>query len=190
MTITDVSELVIEAAEYSGQSDLPTHAPMFLGFLEARLNKELRVDQMVAETSLTTDANGLIALPSDYEEAIDLTYGDKYPLKRLSKPIHDESVRGYYISGGNLISSEVSTAHALRYYQSIPGLWSNGTNWLLTAKPEVYLWGLVVEALKKAKAMESLGPAVSMFDLTIGELKASDIMARRNDTVVMPRTQI
>ena len=60
--INDVSRLVVEAARISGRTDLPQIAPMLLGFLEGYLNNTLRTDGMVASASLTTDADGVVAL--------------------------------------------------------------------------------------------------------------------------------
>lgn len=191
MSISDVSELVVEAARISGRGDLPSYAKMLLGFLEDHLNTELRVRDMVATTSLTTDSSGEVALPSDYLETIILTYGtDERVLDRLTREIHGTGVAGYYIDGDNLVSSETGTAHALTYYQAIPGLWANGTNWLLTDKPEVYLRGLVYEAHKDANNADEAVKAKLLLDMAIGELRQMDTSARRIDTVTMPRTQI
>jgi len=189
--ISDVSELVVEAARISGRNDLAAYAPMLLGFLEAHLNRELRTDDMVAEATLTTDAAGAVALPSDYLETVTLTYGtDKQKLRRLSRYMLNEGVSGYYISGGSLLSSETEQAHALTYYQALPGLWANDTNWLLQAYPEVYLRGLVFEAHKDANNADAAVQSKAVLDIAIDVVKADDRRARRADHVSLPRTQI
>lgn len=188
--INDVSELVVEAARISGRTDLPQIAPMLLGFLEGYLNNTLRTDGMVASASLTTDADGVVALPTDYLEAVSLEYGSDVHLSRITRAKADVGVAGYYIAGGNLVSSKVGTAHALNYYQSIPGLWSNSTNWLLTAKPEIYLRGLVFEAHKDANDAEAAMQAKMLLDMAVDDLNTSDVRARRSDAVSMVGTQI
>lgn len=189
--LNDVSELVLEASRISGRGDLPSYAEMLLGFLEDSLNTELRVRGMVASASLTTDSTGAVALPADYLETIILTFGsDNKQLDRITREIHETGVPGYYIDGDNLVSSETGTDHTLKYYQAIPGLWSNSTNWLLTEKPEVYLRGLVLEAHKDATDADAAVKAKTLFDMALDDLKRNDRTARRIDTVSMPRTQI
>lgn len=191
MSISDVSELVTEASRISGRGDLPSFAPMLLGFLESRLNTELRVRGMIATTTLATDASGVVALPSDYLETIDVTFGsDDKALNRQTRQLHDIGVEGYFIDGDNLVSSEVGADHTLTYYQSIPGIWSSGTNWLLTEKPELYLRGLVFEAHKDAGNVDEAVKAAQLFDMALDEVKRQDRTARRIDTLALPRTQI
>jgi hypothetical protein len=189
--INDVSELVIEAARISGQPTLPNYAPMLVGMVERYLNTHLRTDDMVASASLTTDADGAATLPTDYLEAITLTYGtDKKPSRRLTRETWETGVTGHYITSGTVVSSEASSAHTLTYYQSIPGLWANSTNWLLTGFPEVYLRGLVFEAFKDANNGEAAIQAKMLFDMALSDVETADRTARRIDTVAMPRTQI
>tara|TARA_R100001086_G_scaffold190389_1_gene107856 strand:- start:323 stop:895 length:573 start_codon:yes stop_codon:yes gene_type:complete len=189
--INDVSELVIEASRISGRSDLASYAPMLLGMLERGLNSALRTDAMLASTALTTDAAGAVDLPTDYLEAVSLTYGtDKVHLRRLTRQMIDTGLQGYYIAADDIVSSKTGTEHTLTYYQSIPGLWVNSTNWLLTAYPDVYLRGLVFEAFKDANDAEGAVSAKVLFDMALADVRGDDVKARRIDTVAMPRTQI
>lgn len=189
--INDVSELVAEAARIAGKNNLPAHAPMLIGFLERTLNTELRTDDMVTSATLTTDSDGEAYLPSQYLEAISVTYGtDKKPLRRITRTIKNAGVEGYFISDDKLVSSKTGTAHTLNYYTQIPGLWASDTNWLLQSHPEVYLRGLVFEIHKDANDAESAIAAKTLFDMAIVGVKADDRRERRIDTVVMPRTQI
>lgn len=189
--INDVSELVAEAARVSGRNDLAAYAPMLLGFAEVMLNRELRTDAMLATATVTTDSSGDASLPIDYLETVAVTYGtDLKPLKRITRTLLNQGVEGYYIAGEAFKSTEAGTAHTLTYYQSIPGLWSNSTNWLLSSHPEVYLRALVFEAHKDANNAEAAINAKPLLDMALDAVKADDRAARRIDTVVMPRTQI
>lgn len=189
--INDVSELVAEASRISGRNDLAAYAPMLIGFAEVMLARELRTDAMLAAATVTTDSAGDASLPTDYLETVAVTYGtDKKPLKRIARALLDQGVEGYLITGGAFKSSETGTAHALTYYQSLPGLWANSTNWLLTSHPEVYLRALVFEAHKDANDAEAAINAKSLLDMAVDAVKADDRAARRIDLVVMPRTQI
>lgn len=190
MSIADVSALVTEAARISKRGDLPLYAGMLLGFLEDALNAELRTGDMLTSTTLTTDSDGVVALPSDYLQVHAVTYGSDVHLRKITQAIADAGVEGYYVDGTNFVSSEASTAHTFHYYQSIPSLWTNSTNWLLTKKPELYLRGLVFEAFKDAQDVEGAASAKILFNAVLSDLKDGDVTARRADTVHMPRTQI
>lgn len=189
--INDVTELALEAARISGRTNLPQIAPMLLGFLESYLNNTIRTDDMTSSASLTTDASGSVSLPADYQEAISLSYGtSKLPVNRITRQIFEAGVPGYFISGGSLVSSHAGADHTLNYYQSIPSLWTGSTNWLLSAKPEIYLRGLVFEAHKDANDAEGAASAKILFDMAVNDYVARDTSARRIDTVSLPRTQM
>lgn len=187
--INDVSELITEVSRISGRGDLATYAPMLLGFLEADLNSRLRVADMETTVTLTTDAEAMVDLPDGYLEVISATIGtDKRKLDRHTKAQLDAGFCGWRTEGGSFASSEADTDHDLTFYQAIPSLWANSTNWLLARKPEVYLRGLVFEAHKDANAADAAIQAKALYDMGVKALLEDDRTARRNDIVTLPRT--
>ena len=187
----DVSELVAEAARKARRGDLPLYAQTLIGQLETRLNTELRTSDMVESASITTDAAGVGALPSDYLETITLTYGtDKTHLPRLSRYMVHYGVEGYFVEGATFVSTETGTEHTLTYYEAIPGLWAGGTNWLFARRPRVYVWGLVLESYEDEGNFDDAVKAKVLFDAELNALRVDDRRERWTDTVSLPRTQI
>ena len=187
----DVSELVAEAARKARRGDLPLYAQSLIGQLETRLGTELRTSDMVETASITTDADGVGALPSDYLETITLTYGtDKRQLSRLSRYMVHYGVEGYFVEGATFVSSQTGTAHTLTYYEAIPGLWAAGTNWLFARRPRAYLWGLILESFEDEGNLDEAIKAKVLFDAELSALRRNDRRERWADTVALPRTQI
>lgn len=144
--INDYQELVTEAAQRSGVSDLPSRAAMIVGMAEGWLNKRLRTADQQTATTLTTDANGDASLPSDYEAMQVVYFGTRKLERRPLENILLGDSDGYVIQGATFKSTLTSTAHSVVYYASLPALASNTTNWLLTAEPELYLNTVIFQA--------------------------------------------
>lgn len=108
----------------------------FIELAEANIRRRLVGYQREITDTWTTDADGVVALPSDFL-GIRSVYFDTTPYR-------------YNISGSNLtVVDGASRAFDVTYYGKLPALSdSNTTNWLLSAAPDVYLW------LTKAQARE------------------------------------
>ena len=74
--IQDYAELIAEVTTRSSVSDVATRAKMHVGMAENMLSKRLRTSDMETAVVLTTDADGLAALPSDYAEMRSIRAGD------------------------------------------------------------------------------------------------------------------
>lgn len=71
MAFTSYSDLKTKVASYLARSDLTDQIPDFISLAELRLNRELRIRQMLkVATTTTTDA--LIGLPVDFLEMRDI----------------------------------------------------------------------------------------------------------------------
>jgi hypothetical protein len=156
MTVSTYSELLTELDAWLNRSDLTDRIPTFIRLFESRANRNLRTPEMHTQTSFAT-ATGTpeLALPADFLSARDL-YLDSDPdvvLEAMTpatmRNTYPTSLQGqpaaYTIVGQQLIiapSPDSAYTLLLDYYQRIPGLSDdNPTNWLLTAYPDIYLWG-------------------------------------------------
>ena len=73
MALTNYSDLKTTVANYLGRSDLTNQIPDFISLAETRLNRVLRVRQMLQTATATTTANdATVGLPSDFLEMRDL----------------------------------------------------------------------------------------------------------------------
>src|SRR5262249_17522619 len=131
--------------------------PEFIALFEACANRRLRVRQQEATTNLTPDANGSAALPADYLALRRVTWtgsprGEVAYRHPFSPPAGAPSAppgtpRIFTIEGATLkVRPLDQTALEVNYFQKIPALASTDPNWLLTAHPDLYLFGSLVEA--------------------------------------------
>jgi hypothetical protein len=156
MAISNYTELQSAVADFLARSDLTAKIPDFIAIAEARLSHALRAHEMqtTSEGSLTA---GVIALPSDYIEWLsarwigtrtaDLAYvePDSPEWRFRYRPNGDPTM--FTIMAGNVETRPVAAGNLkLYYYQSIPDLASNSTNWLLTKCPDIYLYTSLGEA--------------------------------------------
>lgn len=167
--ITDYATLKAAVADYLNREDLTTQIATFVQLHEAKVNRELRVPQMMVRAEATSDAE-YIPVPADFlqdyslklESATphaDLAYiaqtdAKLYKSQGLTKTL-------YYTIVGNsfeLIADPAENVDVeLIYYGRIPALSdSNTTNWLLTSHPDLYLYGALLESVPYLKDDERL----------------------------------
>ena len=157
MTIATYTDLQAAIGNWLDHSLFTARIPEFITLFEAAVNRRLKVRQMELAVSLTPDGSGFASLPSDYltwrrvtwtgSARVDLQYVHPsyfqaaYPTKPSDVP------RIFTIEGGTLKVMPLNqTALDFDYFQAVPPLASNATNWLLTAHPDLYLFGAMVEA--------------------------------------------
>ena len=157
MAIATYSDLNASIANWLARSDLTSVIPDFVALFEARINRVLQVRQMVTSTTLTP-SSGVATLPTDYLEWRRVTWAGDYRVNlQYVVPAYfaeqypdspSDVPRVFTIEGASLKVMPISdTSIDFLYAQKVPALSaSNTTNWLLTAHPDVYLAGSMVEA--------------------------------------------
>ncbi|SRR6266545_694217 len=157
MSITTYAELKTAVASWLARDDLTATIPDFITLFEAAANRRLRVRQMEASTSLTP-SSGAATLPTDYlawrrvtwtgSNRVELAYVEPSYLQAAYPSSPSETPRIFTIEGATLKIRPVDgTALEFLYYQKIPVLSDgNPANWLLTAHPDLYLFGALTEA--------------------------------------------
>ena len=167
MAISTYTELKTAVANWlGGRSDLTDRIPEFITLCEAKLNRELRCTQMDTRsyTSVNT-ANTepeFITLPSDFQamRLVRLSGETGKPALEFVSPQQMDSFRydranvsgmpAYYTIFGTEMelfpTPDDDYTIEIIYRANIPALASNSTNWLLTAAPDLYLYGVLMEA--------------------------------------------
>lgn len=157
MSITNYAELQTALQNWLQRQDINALLPDFITLFEAEANRRLRVRQQQTTTPLTP-SSGSVALPTDYLAWLRLTWTGN-PRRELDyveaswlqsaypdNPIDLPSV--FTIEGANIIQRPIdgtATAMEFVYYAKVPAL-SSGPNWLMTAHPDLYLFGTLAEA--------------------------------------------
>jgi hypothetical protein len=152
------------------------------------LNRILRCRQQEQRAYAT--ATEYMELPTGFLELrnIQLNTTPKYALEEVSP---DEIDRDYSTASGQplvycLLANQIQLAPVpdttyeveIDFYEVIPPLASNATNWLLTAAPDIYLYGSLLEAA----AFLTDDPRVPLwqaaFTQVVSQLQSADKRAR------------
>ncbi|MCC6779768.1 MAG: hypothetical protein IT537_24570 [Hyphomicrobiales bacterium] len=157
MTIATYSELKTAVESWLGHTLFTARVPEFIALFEAAASRRLRVREMETTAALTP-SSGAAALPANYlawrrvtwtgSPRVDLEYAHPSYLQAAYPTSPADVPRMFTIEGNTLEVRPVDdTALELDYYAKVPAL-SDGTptNWLLTAHPDLYLFGALVEA--------------------------------------------
>jgi hypothetical protein len=158
MSLTDYTDLQAGIANWLQRQDLAAVIPDFITLFEAAANRRLRVRQQEATAELVPSA-GVVALPADYLAWRRLTWTGN-PRRELSY-VEPSWLQGAYpdspvdipavftIEGNRIETMPIDaddTALELVYFQQVPPLAANSSNWLMSAHPDLYLFGTLAEA--------------------------------------------
>lgn len=157
MAITTYSELQTAIGNWMDRSDLNSRIPEFIQLFEAFANRKIRSREMEARTSFTT-TGGSASIPDDFLESKNVFWTGS-PVKSLEPydsvtfelkygDLQAGEPSAYLIEGDTMYVAPVNDTTGLKmlYYQRIPDLATNLTNWLLTKHPDAYLFGSLVES--------------------------------------------
>ena len=158
MAISTYSELRTAVGNWLARSDIAqARIEEFIALFEASANRRLRVRQQETSTTLTP-SSGSASLPSDYLMWRRVTWSGDTTVEL--EYVHPQVLRAYYpdnpaatprffsIEGSTLkIRPTDDTGLDFEYFEKIDALSDSATtNWLLTAHPDLYLFGTLTEA--------------------------------------------
>jgi hypothetical protein len=163
MAITTYATLQTAIAAWLHRDDLSALVPDFITLAETTMNGDIDARSMEARTTLTASAgSNLVTLPTDMLEMRRLTLMTSDPVRVLEYKTPEQLVADNpwlaaqaepdsftVIAGSIELNSTPDSAYSLEliYRQKIPALSvSNTTNWLLTANPNCYLFGSLLQA--------------------------------------------
>ncbi len=159
MAITTYTELQTAITRWlGGRTDLTTYYPDWITLFEAVANRRLRQSDQQTVTSGIVSTTGFISFPSDFLAIIEIkdSSGQNPPLEYRDEvwldtafPTFPSGTPQFYmmVAGGAAIyPANDSLTYNLIYYAEIPPLATNTSNWLLSAHPDLYLFGALTEA--------------------------------------------
>lgn len=194
MALSNYTELQASVADFLNRSDLTAVIPDFIKMTESELNRVLRTREMSVRTQGPISKQ-YVKLPADYlgMRNIELvtspvTVLEYRNLENLDahrasdatgKPIF------YSIMQNNIEFAPVPDSEytlEIVYYQSLPALADNTTNWLLDSHPDIYLYGSLLQSAPYLQADERIGVWSGKFQQILEQLKTSDEKARFSGT--------
>ena len=191
MAITTYAELKTATSNWLNRSDLTSRIPEFIALAEASLNRNLRTRDMLTRATTSTNAQ-YVALPSDFQEMLNVELTSTDPPRRLLYATSDRSddyreqnsnktgIPVHYTIEGQTLqlnpTPDVSYTVQMNYYQDIPALSAqgdSGNNWLLTANPDCYLYSTLMHASPYLMDLQS----AQMWGQALERAKAELIMS-------------
>ena len=203
MAITNYTELKASIADWLNRTDLTAQIPDFISLSEARLNRILRVREMITRR-MTQTSNQYVAMPGDFLEvyqleldpgsknAAGLQYIGPNEMARNQANSLTGPTRYYTIIDGafelNPAPTSGTTTLYLTYYAKIPALAEdNLTNWLLTKAPDLYLFMSLSHAAPYLNNDERIPVWSQMASSAFDELTMDSERAMRSRTQLTAR---
>jgi hypothetical protein len=186
MAIAEYNDLVTAAANWSHRTDLTSRIPEFIALAEAKINRHLRTLEMVTKNASFSITGEYVATPTNFG-GVQTFYLNTSPKQNLEF-MPDDSQTGYFgsgsgkprfycIQGSNFRFGPVpdgTYSATLVYYLKVPALTSaDKNNWLLTAYPDCYLYGVMAELAAHAKDNEETQKWTQALYMVLEEISAN-----------------
>lgn len=201
MALATYNDLKASVADWLDRADLTAVIPDFILMAEARFNRTLRHPSMeVRATATTTAGSEYIALPTGFLGMREIhiqgnptvilnqmNLGEmhrQFAVSANSKPI------AFAVSGGQLALGPIPDGTYtldMVYYQAVPALAANSTNWLLTAYPDVYLYASLLQSEGYLIDDERLPVWSAAFDRSMAEIMADVERRQYGAAPIAPR---
>lgn len=183
MALSNYTELQAAAVAWSNRSDLTTLIPDFVTLAEDRINRVLRVGEMEQEL-WDSIFEGYITLPSS-TVAVKSLWMDGKPDRPLESRPYDDLLRmgtqttptAWARTGDRLYFNGDGDVAGI-VYRRIPALADNDENWLLTAHPNVYLYGTLAELYSYTRNIPQVDYWTTKFEATLADLRRVEMRDR------------
>lgn len=188
MALSTYSELKASVADWLNRSDLTTTIPDFISLAEAQVERKLRTRQMMSRATATIDTE-YGAVPADFLEVKSLKLQTN-PVTPLQFETIDslDNLQGLYPSASkpryfSIVGGQIRTVPVpdssytaeLTYYAKLTKLSDSvTTNWLLTAAPDVYLYGALLQAAPYLKDDARITVWATMYTSAMEDLQVAD----------------
>ena len=183
--MTDFDTLQAQIAEYANRQDWsPALVQGFISQCEQKLNAELRVDRMI-DTAQNVVTCRCSTLPDDWLEMDFVSIANSnaangwLPIRYKSRDeffnLVDNWAYGYYTIEGRVITfggapnATEGVSYRVSYYGEVPVMATEGSSWIFTKYPSLYLYGSLMHADLHAVGEEVTAGA--MKQLTEGMIK-------------------
>ena len=188
MALTTYAELKTSIGDWLNRTDLTSAIPDFISLAEAQIERNLRTRQMLSRSTATIDTE-YAAVPDDFLETKSFKLNTNPPtplqfetidsLDSLSVIYRTATTPAYFsVVGGQfrfLPVPDTSYTGELAYYAKLSKLSStNTTNWLLTAAPDIYLYGSLMQAAPYLQDDARITTWAALYKTGLEELKTAD----------------
>lgn len=157
MSIASYADLQTAVASWAHRDDttFTNLVPDFIRLAEARFNRALRVSDMEATLASSALTSGALSLPTGFLAFKELRFDGSIDYTLQPKPLEwiraqDDTATGdaryFAVTKDSVVCWPPTGPIKGTYYEEIPALADNSTNWLLDSHPDLYLFATLVEA--------------------------------------------
>lgn len=166
MSFSNYTALQAEILDYLARDDLTSKIPSFITLAEAKFNRALMCRDMEQRSTATVDLSSVepefVSLPTDFQSMRRIRLNSvtgKPRLEFATQAFIDDKRYGaanavgqprwFSVMGNELELFPMPDAAygiEMTYRKNIPALASNSSNWLLSAHPDAYLYGALMES--------------------------------------------
>ena len=189
MALTTYTELKTSIGDWLNRTDLTSAIADFISLAEAQIERQLRTRQMITRSNADISTE-YAALPSDFLETKSFKLTSTNPvtplvfqtidaLDDLSRTFSAASRPKYFgIVGGQVRVVPIPDATyttELVYYANLSKLSSTvSSNWLLSASPDIYLYGSLLQAAPYLQDDARIPVWASLYDKALTDLQLAD----------------
>jgi hypothetical protein len=204
MALTTYTELKTSIGDWLNRSDLTSVIPDFISLAEAQIERTLRTRQMIIRANASFDAQ-YGAVPADFLEvkSLKLTSTNPItPMTYLSIDALDNEIAKYTASGRpkffGVVGDQfriVPTPDAnytteLIYYAKLTKLSSSvASNWLLTANPDIYLYGALLQAAPYLQDDARIQTWATLYERALNDAQTADDRASSSGGTLLTRAK-
>ena len=197
MALGTYTELQAAIARTLVRTDLTASIPDYIAMAEAAIARDVRDWRMNTRAPITLDAR-YVALPADWVETVRITTNASgYRALRLVSTdqmerdrAHAEDVAGipsqYALVAGQIEvypTPSGSYAGEIVYRAKVPALSDgNETNWLLTAAPDLYLYGSCLHSAPMLQEDQRLATWGALYQAAVNRLNEASDAAQSSGT--------
>ena len=195
MAITNYTNLQTAIADFLNRDDLTSVIPTFIQLAEAQLQREIRHWKMEARVSgQQSGGDEYMQIPADWLETIRMhvvgsgtsavTMTSRAAMADIRAKNEDVStvIPYYYCHADSQFqlypTPSDTTDIELLYYQKIPDLASNTTNWLLADAPDVYLYGSLLHSAPYLAEDARVAVWAQMYSAAVQNVNSASEQAR------------
>ena len=184
MALTTYTELKTSIGDWLNRTDLTSAIADFISLAEAQIERQLRTRQMITRSNADISTE-YAALPSDFLETKSFKLTSTNPVTPLVFQTIDalddlSRTRPKYfgIVGGQVRVVPIPDATyttELVYYANLSKLSSTvSSNWLLSASPDIYLYGSLLQAAPYLQDDARIPVWASLYDKALTDLQLAD----------------
>ena len=204
MALTTYTELKASVADWLNRSDLTAAIPDFISLAEAQIERTLRTRQMIVRANASFNVE-FGATPADFLEVRSFKLSGTNPPTPLSFMTIDaldaESTKFtasgrpkfFGVVGGQfrlVPTPDSNYATELTYYAKLSKLSASvATNFILSASPDIYLYGALLQAAPYLQDDNRISVWATLYERALNDLQTADDRASTSGGALLTRAK-